>query len=267
MMTPYPKIGIVGLGVVGNAVKQSFESCGELVTIDIDKNKGFHTYEDIRDCEAIFVCVPSPMSADGRCDASALESVLHSIGKDYTGVIISKVTATPDIYQKLENDYKNLVYVPEFLTEANANQDYHRSSFFVIGGSINAYKKEAERILSYTHKTSSFYKCSIAEASLIKYIINSFLATKVVFMNEFFSLSQAYNCNWNTVAQGLSLDQRMGNSHTRVPGPDGSFGFGGMCFPKDVSAILKNAEDHQVNLNTLKEANKKNTLLRLTQPK
>ena len=114
---------------------------------------------------------------------------------------------------------------------------------------------------------SHIFHCKIGEASLAKYAINTFLATKVVFMNELKEIADASNLDYTTVARMITSDIRIGNSHMKVPGPDGSFGFGGMCFPKDTAALLKYAESIGVTMNVLDAAVKKNTLLRLTEPK
>lgn len=261
-----PIIGIIGLGFVGEAIKANYDSFS-LALIDTDKSKGYtDTYEDIKQSEAIFICVPSPRNSDGSCNTEILESVLLKL-KDYTGVIISKVTAPPDKYSELQKLYPNLVYIPEFLTAANAVVDYAKENFIIIGGTITAYQREAERIIKYTKPDAVVQFCTIEEASMTKYIINSFLATKVVFMNEMYQLSKSNNTNWSLIRRLISLDPRMGSSHTQVPGPDEQFGFGGMCFPKDTSAILEYAKSQGVTLNILNEAVKKNSLLRLQKPK
>jgi UDPglucose 6-dehydrogenase len=261
-----PKIGIIGLGLVGEAVRNAYEGYTR-ICIDTDVSKGYvGTYKEIMDAEGIFVCVPSPENADGTANTSILENVLFNL-KDYRGVVISKVTAPADAYKRLQEQYPNLVYVPEFLTAANAEIDYRNSKFAVIGGTVMAYQREAERILKYTHPVISIHFCSIEEASLVKYIINSFLATKVVFMNEMAALVEANGGSWSNVARMILQDNRIGGSHMQVPGPDGQYGFGGMCFPKDTGAIIKHAESLNVNLHVLKEAVKKNTILRLQKPK
>lgn len=262
----FKNIGIIGLGFVGNAIRDSYFS-ENIVSLDTDPAKGTTgTYEQLHKCSAIFICVPSPMGTNGVCDSSILESTLENL-KDYTGVIISKVTATPDVYQRLQKDYNNLVYVPEFLTAAKASQDYANASFMIVGGCVEAYRHEAVRILKLAKPELDCYHCSIAEASLIKYAINSFLATKVVFMNEMQQLASASNCDWENVRRLLPLDTRIGNSHMQVPGLDGQYGFGGMCFPKDTSALIEYAKSVGVGLGVLNEATKKNTLLRLHKPK
>jgi nucleotide sugar dehydrogenase len=263
------KIGIVGLGFVGSAIRKSFsEIFYSTVLIDSDPSKGCHgTYDELLECEGIFVCVPSPQNLDGSCNTGILESVLKNL-KEYNGVIISKVTAPPDVYQRLNKTYKNLVHSPEFLTASNADYDYINGKFAIIGGDITAYVNEAERIIKCSQSSlEKIQKCSIGEAALAKYAINSFLATKVVFMNELQSLTTTAGLDYQTVAELMTMDSRIGNSHMQVPGPDGNFGFGGMCFPKDTSALLSYAELINCRLNVLDSAVKKNTLLRLQEPK
>lgn len=260
------KIGIIGVGFVGNAIATSYKGSSFYVKL-MDPAKGHNaTWEEIKECEGIFICVPSPSLPDGSCDSSILEDVLSNL-KDYGGVIISKVTATPDIYERLQEQHFNLVYVPEFLTAHNAVKDYMNEDWAVIGGKILAYQREAERIIKYTKPNLRSTYCSIGEASLYKYIVNSFLATKVVFMNEMNELAVKKGYNWERVKGMMLFDNRMGPSHTSVPGADGQYGFGGMCFPKDASAILKYAESIDCDLNVLSNAVKKNTLLRLKKPK
>ena len=86
-------------------------------------------------------------------------------------------------------------------------------------------------------------------------------------MNEMQQLATASNCDWETVRRLLPLDTRIGNSHMQVPGLDGQYGFGGMCFPKDTSALIQYGKSVGVGLGVLNEAIKKNTLLRLHKPK
>jgi nucleotide sugar dehydrogenase len=266
MIFDIQKIGFIGLGFVGEAIREHYNGF-ERICIDTDVSKGYvGTYKEIMNAEGIFVCVPSPQRADGSCNTDILENVLDNL-KDYKGVIISKVTATPDIYERLGKKYPNLVHVPEFLTAANAVRDYRNSKFAIIGGSVLAYQHEAARIVKYINSDISTTFCSIEEASLVKYIINSFLATKVVFMNEMAALVEANGGSWSNVARMVLQDNRIGGSHMQVPGPDGQYGFGGMCFPKDTTAIIKHAETLNINLHVLKEAVKKNTILRLQKPK
>lgn len=262
-------IGIIGMGFVGNAVAQSYDKPFiKLVKIDNDPNKNCNgTYEDLKNTEAVFICVPSPQGDDGSCDTSILSDVLSKL-KNYHGVIISKSTAPPAVYESLQETYPNLVHAPEFLTAANAVEDYANGKLLIIGGKIPAYVHEAERIIKVGQRfiEKTLY-CSIGEASLIKYTINTFLATKVVFMNEMAALATSLGYYWENIEMAIKLDPRIGSSHTRVPGPDGYYGFGGACFPKDTEALLKFAADQGIDMNVLDAAVKKNTIIRLKNPK
>ena len=265
-------VGIIGLGFVGNAIRTSMMMMGSctLKLIDSDPSKGGnHTYEDIKECDGVFVCVPTPQNDDGSCDTSILEKVLkqlHDVG--YHGVIISKSTATPDVYERLNAKYPNLVHSPEFLTAARASADYAEGTFAIIGGKVTAYKREAERLIRMgQNNLQSVIHCTIGEASLAKYAINCFMSTKVIFMNELKQLADQCNLDYKKIAEMLKEDKRIGNSHMQVPGPDGHLGFGGACFPKDTSALLRFAEDRGIFLNVLDAAVKKNLILRLTDPK
>jgi len=267
------KIGIIGLGFVGGAILQSTahrEPFIELVLVDPAKGET-GTYADLKDADGVFVCVPTPQDADGTCDTGPLESVLSNLKSiDYQGVIISKCTAPPHTYEKLNEQFPNLVHAPEFLTAANAVQDYINGRFCIIGGRVKAYLREAERIIRIGQENlnDQVVCCTIGEAALAKYAINTFLATKVIFMNELHGIAVASGLDYNKIMKMVKMDDRIGNSHMQVPGPDGHFGFGGACFPKDTSALLKYAEEiGVVTPMVLDAAVKKNTLLRLTESK
>ena len=238
------KVGIIGLGFVGNAIRIAFNSPFEGSLVLIDPAKGYNnTYKDIVSCDGVFVCVPSPQGDDGSCDTSILEDVLSNLNAvEYKGTVISKCTAPPDVYNRLNNQYPNLVHAPEFLTAANAVEDYARGEFAFIGGNVSAHKYQAERIIRESQRElKSVYYCSIGEAAMAKYAINSFLATKVAFFNQIYDVCQASGIDYDTVRNLITQDNRIGTSHTQVPGPDGGRGFGGGCFPKDTRAFRKYA--------------------------
>ncbi len=263
------RIGIIGLGYVGMAIKMSLDfGWGNNVCID-PYNGHTGTYEELAECSGVFVCVPTPQNEIGECDSSILEDVLtklHDI--NYQGVIISKCTATPDIYQRLNAQYPNLVHCPEFLTAAHAAQDYGNTIWTIIGGEVRAWRHEAERVIRLTQSNLKTVKfCNIGEAALAKYAVNSFLATKVVFMNELYQIANKAGLNYDIVANLAKQDERVGDSHMSVPGSDGVLGFGGKCFPKDAGTLLKYAEGLGITPMVLDSAIKKNTFLRLTEPK
>jgi len=261
------KIGIIGVGYVGGAIKNAMELGWPEQLVLVDPAKGYtNTINDLKECSGIFICVPSPQGDDGSCDTSILESVLKQLKAiNYTGVIISKCTAPPIVYERLNEAFPNLIHAPEFLTAANADRDYVNGKFAIIGGSVLAYQREAERIIRIGQQGlgDNVKYCSIGEASLAKYTINCFMSTKVIFMNELHHLANSMELNYDKIADMVKMDHRIGNSHMQVPGPDGAFGFGGACFPKDTNALLKIAEQQGVSMNVLDAAVKKNILLRL----
>lgn len=262
------QIGIIGLGYVGNAIRELLDG-GMNRLVLIDPLKGCSgTYQDLKDVEAVFICVPTPTTHDGHCDSSILEDVLVNLAAvEFEGVIISKSTASPKVYEALNLKYKNLVHAPEFLTSANAFDDLIKTTFAIIGGKVPAYRREAERFIELIHPALTDIRyTSIGEAALAKYVVNSFLATKVVFMNEVSKLAENMGYDYDEVLRMFVLDERIGRSHTRVPGPDRVYGFGGHCFPKDTAALLQMSKDHGATMQVLEAAIKKNTLLRISGP-
>lgn len=261
------KIAIVGLGFVGSAVKHGFEVNApdtELLLIDRDLTRSNASYADLSDeCSAIFVSVPTPSSDDGSCDTSILESVLSSIAlSGYKGLVISKSTAPASAYTALHQKYPSLVHAPEFLTELNANRDYLNSEFLVLGGGLDwCYLAQDISRISQP-KVSSVVIGTIAEAALAKYTINSFLATKVVFMNELHDLCVNLGSSYKKVVAMASQDARIGKSHLKVPGTHG-FGFSGTCFPKDTKSLAHQALVSGTTLSLLRQAVSRNEQLRL----
>jgi UDPglucose 6-dehydrogenase len=255
------KIGIIGAGFVGGAIKNAYDTFGVPVIVH-DPAKGFvSTWEELRSCDGLFVCVPSPTFDSGECDTRILEEVLSNLA-GMEGVIISKVTAPPGVYSKLQVVHPNLVHAPEFLVAATANDDYIHGYFAFIGGGEEYCQKAESIIRAGQPSLRDVTYCTITEASLAKYTINSFLATKVVFMNQVYDLANQLGVNYTALTNMLASEKRFGDSHMRVPGPDGSRGFAGACFPKDTQALVFEAERAGVDFSLLKSAIEANKTLR-----
>ena len=246
------KIGIIGHGFVGRAIANAHDQ-NELLIND-PKLFDSQSVEEIKaNTNWIYVAVPTPMLDTGELDTSILESVLDRL-QGYTGLVISKCTALPNYYISAKKHYNfKLMHVPEFLTAANANVDYMTPEMIVMGGDINdcQYYKEVVVQADKTNTISTkFVATDIGTASAMKYYANSFLATKVVFNNQFAEWCTKQGISWDNLATINKLDKRLGNTHWAVPGPDGMFGYGGYCFPKDVSALTHS--EHNESLSLLK---------------
>jgi UDPglucose 6-dehydrogenase len=246
------KIGIIGQGFVGSAIREGLKDFYEVLTYDIDESKCNSTHEDVcHKSNIIFVCVPTPMRKSGKCDTRLLESVVEkiddacsSLDKNPTLVIKSTVPpGTTDRISKTITQNANVCFSPEFLTEANSVEDFKNQSRIIIGGDgakkvKQMYRKPFPNIPIVVTKSET--------AEMVKYFINCFLATKVTFANQMYDICESSNIDYDKVCEYALFDKRIGNSHLAVPGPDGDRGFGGHCFPKDLSAMIYYAKQNDV---------------------
>jgi len=239
------KMAIIGHGFVGKAVDYGFSS-SKIEKFIIDPKYGTKI-EDLayKDIDITFVCVPTPMKDDGDIDSSIVEDCVHYLKQNVSGYIVIKSTVTPVILDKFINciSATRIVYNPEFLMEKSANEDFVNPPMHIFGGSLEA-THGVERVYNEYSlcKPCPVYHMSAVEASLVKYGINTFLATKVAWFNQFYDMVERFGGNYGTVIRGITTDKRVGPSHTTVPGFDGKRGFGGACFPKDSAAFLKLSE-------------------------
>ena len=187
------------------------------------------------------MAVPTPQSESGECNTEILEGVMQQLNNSKGLLVIVKSTVPAYKLQKIQEECINIriVYNPEFLTEKNYIDDFVNPAMHVFGG-INADTDAVEKLyLEHSDcKECPVYKTDLITASMVKYCINSFLATKVTFMNEMYDvLKAARGADWNTFTKIIANDPRIGNSHMKVPGNDGQRGYAGSCFPKDTAAL------------------------------
>lgn len=245
------KVGVIGNGFVGEAQAFAFSPTADLRIFDIDPTKATHTKEEIDECDFIFVCVPTPMKKDGTQDLSYVKKVFDEAVSG--PVYIIKSTVLPGTTDKLWGKYPNLsiIFSPEFLTERTAKLDMLTQARIVLGGRKDLTMK-AKELFEQRFMNRHIIETTSTTAELIKYMNNTFFATKVSIMNEFKLLADAIGADWQDALYGFAADGRIGDSHLHVPGPDGRLGYGGTCFPKDVNALLTFADDVDVDLNTIK---------------
>ena len=244
------KVGVIGNGFVGESQAFAFSPTTDLRIYDIDPLKATHTKEELDECDFIFVCVPTPMKKDGSQDISFIDKIFDEAVQG--PIYIIKSTILPGTTKKLMKIYPDLeiVFCPEFLTERTAKLDMLTQARIVIGGEKRDTKKVKE-LFEQRFMNRHIIETDPTTAELIKYMNNTFFATKVSIINEFKLLSDKLGANWKDALYGFASDGRVGDSHLHVPGPDGRLGYGGTCFPKDVNALITLAKELNTPINTI----------------
>lgn len=200
--------------------------------------------KDICKCELIFISVPTPMNKDGSCYLEILHSVIDNL-KQYTdfndSLVIIRSTVPPGT-----SKFLNCFFMPEFLTEKNFENDFINCKKWIFGLKETHqdlfFKEKINKLFSLAHKNNKIKYNTVhfvtnGEAEMIKMFRNNYLAVKVSFCNEISQFCDLKNINYENVRLLAAIDDRIGLSHTQVPGPDGKTGFGGTCFPKDSNSL------------------------------
>jgi len=258
-------IGIVGQGFVGEAVYETMKAAYNIETFDIAKSSTCESLEELcRKVKIIFLCLPTPMKKNGECDLRIIENIVEKIddlGKDK--IIVIKSTIPPGTTKRLNSVCNNvqIVFNPEFLTEANYIDDFRNQSRIIIGGPRPASTK-VKNIFKKVFQNTPIIKTGSNTAEMVKYFANCFLATKVSFANEMKQFCDKKDIDYDKVVEYALYDARIGRSHLEVPGPDGRLGFGGSCFPKDVNALIQEMKKEDVNAGVLKAVWRKNLSVR-----
>ena len=266
------KLGIVGQGFVGLALKAGFEKYYELETYDKydESNSTCELFDLVAECEVIFICVPTPMDKDGSCHTDIVESVIEEIDKwvssyhkDIKPTVVIKSTVPPGTTDRLHKKYKNVdvIFNPEFLTEATFIEDFKNQNRIILGG-IRRGTNKLRQVYSKVFPRTTIVKTGAKYAEMVKYFTNCFLSTKVSFANEMKQICDGLDIDYDKVVEYATYDERLGKSHWAVPGPDGELGFGGHCLPKDLSALIFLAYHLKLEPTILNAVNKLNLLVR-----
>ena len=281
------KIGIIGLGYVGLITGVGFASLGnKVIGVDLEKEKveminrgeapiyekgleeklkevkdnltATSSIEELKDCELIFICVGTPSREDGSMDMKYIENAAGDISSilDNYKLIIVKSTVVPGTTESLipvleKNGKKigedfGLAMTPEFLKEGCALEDFFKPDRIVIG----FYDEKCKEILDRLYKDFDCPKLytNLKTAEMIKYASNSFLATKVSFINEIGNICKKLGINTYEIADGMGYDDRIERKFLNA-----GVGFGGSCFPKDVNALIAKADEIGEESKLLKE--------------
>ena len=234
------KIGIIGKGYVGNALGNLLETNHDVVYYD--KFKECDDYKVLNDCEAVFVCVPTPMKTSGEIDISAVEDAITHC--PHVPIII-KSTVVPGTTDSLAKKHNREIYFsPEFLRQDYAVEDMKNPNRLVVTNKIllEIFKGLVDcPIIQTDNKT----------AELMKYSVNSMLASQVAIANEIYRICKTFGVKYDLVKESMLLDKRIG-TNINVPGKDG-FGFSGACFPKDLNAIIYHSKQKGYTPHLLEE--------------
>lgn len=242
----------------------------ELVKSNVSENRlRFTSNIDnaVKESEVCFIAVGTPQGEDGSADLQYVLGVAKEIAKAMNGykVIVDKSTVpvgtakqvTELIKQYTKYDF-DVVSNPEFLKQGNAVDDFLSPDRVVIGSNSEKATAIMQEIYAPFFRTGNrVIVMDVESAEMTKYASNSFLATKISFMNEIAQLCEKVGANAEMVRVGMSTDSRIGNKFL-FPG----LGYGGSCFPKDVKALIKTGIDNGVDMNIIKSVDETNKLQR-----
>ena len=256
------KIGIIGLGVVGNAIKEGFVKLGH--TIHCHDLKLNTSIGDVLMTEIVFVCVPTPQGDDGSCDTQIIKSVLQELhNKDYKGIVAIKSTVECGFTQNAINEFENLTlcFVAEFLRERCAVDDFiYNHNLLAVGTHDKfVFEKLVEAHGDYPKDT---VKLKPTEAEILKYYNNVFAAYKIIFANIMAEVCDRLDCDYTTVKDAFVKFGRCKDTYLDVN--ENLKGYGGMCLPKDVKAMTKLLEKLDIDFDTFKSIDADNGKLKTT---
>ena len=230
------KIGIVGCGFVGGALKTWIEehnskNCEVFVS---DPPKGMN--DDLSQVDIAFLQIHVPTEDDGTQNLALMKELIRKL-PDVP--VFVRTTILPGTSGRLAKETGHRVYyMPEFLTERTHIEDFRRQPMvFPVAG-----EKDVLDLLTRIFKGKQHVVMSSLEAEITKYSHNVFGAYKVTYFNAVYDYCKKMGADWDRVHNGMLLSGYINEMHTVVPGPDGKFGYGGKCFPKDVNAFAKLTE-------------------------
>jgi nucleotide sugar dehydrogenase len=265
-MNTKDKIAIIGSrGRVGRGMVEFFENHYEVIEYDSANflNSTILVGDRrnrVNECSLVVVCVPTPMNEDGSCDISIVEEVLSWVKPK---LIWIRSTIKPGTTEYLKKKYnKKIVFSPEYMgestyyTEFKFHEKEKESPFFVLGGDSDDTESVLDFIIPIAGPTKTYMQIPALEAEIAKYMENIYFAMKVTFANEMYETCQYLNANYWTVREAWGLDPRVDKMHTAVFA--NKRGFGGKCYPKDLSGFIKSCEEKGYNPEFLKEIQKSN---------
>ncbi len=251
------KIGIIGIGFVGNAIKQCFEK-KKIKVICYDKFKKYDKFHNILITDLIFLCLPTPYCNKNKCfDTNAIVEVCKLLSTfNYNGIVIIKSTIETSSTNILSNKFNNLqlIHNPEFLSAKTAVEDFENQKHIVIGKSDNFSIRSLKKIYKFYNDyfpNADISICSSNESETMKLFLNSFYSVKIQFFNELYDFALKNRLNFEKIRELMLKNNWINPMHTQVPGSDGKLSYGGACFPKDTKALLSLMKNSNCYYNVL----------------
>lgn len=249
------KVGVIGGGVVGRATAGAFEThCEEVRIFDTDPTRstvGDDLASVVEVCDLVFVCLPE------RIVEPFFDSLSKHAHEDWSQQNwVIKSTVPIGTTRRLADRYglTSVVHSPEFLTVRTALEDAKNPRLLVVGSpwkeptpksGVQCVDPASRMVLSLYNEVWPDLDCAYLtsdESEAMKLAMNSFFAVKVAFFNELYQFCHRAGLNYEEVREALVAEGRVGDLHTHVPGPDGQFGYGGRCLPKDLRAFIDQIE-------------------------
>tara|TARA_R110000824_G_scaffold14726_9_gene62491 strand:+ start:4587 stop:5384 length:798 start_codon:yes stop_codon:yes gene_type:complete len=239
-------IGVVGVGIVGEAVYQGLKKLGhDMKAHDIKYDTSI---KDVLDTEVCFVCVPTPSQKNGECNTDIVELVVDDLSEhDYRGIIAVKSTVTPGTINRLSKTYPSLelCFVPEFLRERCAAKDFTHNHDLCVIGTENSLTYELVK-QSHGSYPKKFVQLSPLEAEFVKYFNNIYNATLVTFANSFYEVCKANDADYTKIKDAIVQRNHINDVYLNCN--ENFRGFGGPCLPKDTKTIAAMTKNMKLNI-------------------
>lgn len=262
------KIGIIGIGIVGSVMMNSFIDKGcelDKYLFIYDKYKNIGNIESVIKTDLLFLVLPTPYDENNKeYNLEPIVETFEFLSKEnYNGLIILKSTIEPGKTEELYNKYHlDIIHNPDFLTARTAHQDFNNQNHIVLGHPKVYHKEKLNVLIDFYRKNYPFAEISVChstESESMKLFTNNFYAVKVQFFTELYLLCQKIDIDYNVVKELMLRNGWINPQHTTIPGPDGQTSYGGLCFPKDTNALLqfmkKNDSPHSMLESTINERN------------
>ena len=230
------KVGIIGVGKVGSAVRHGFLRIGHSVSI-YDTKMPETSLEGVLPTEVIFICVPTPSAENGSCDVSIVEYVVGELARaKYKGLAVIKSTVEPGTTDRLAKKYPKLrlAFCPEFLRERAMYVDFVENHDVCV---IGVRSTRDAQILKDVHGSlpKNFAHITPLEAELSKYFMNVYNALRIVYANQFYDVCKAAGADYQQVKNAMAKHRSVGDVY--LDANENFRGFGGACLPKDTTAF------------------------------